>query len=172
MRKRLKAGLAMRILVVSSTLIALSKIGELDTLKSLFERVFITTAIKKEVLIGDFPETDVLKAAMNEWIEVIDYEGDAGELRKYGLGLGEASLLLAAKREDRLVLDETNARRFAESRGFQFTGLIGLLIAAVRCRKLTKGRAVEVLNRLAKSDFRISSDLYLWAYEEIERVFP
>lgn len=98
----------------------------MDILKSLFERVFITTAIKKEVLIGDFPETDVLKAAMNEWIEVIDYEGDAGELRKYGLGLGEASLLLAAKREDRLVLDETNARRFAESRGFQFTGLIGL----------------------------------------------
>jgi predicted nucleic acid-binding protein len=104
---------------------------------------------------------------MNEWIEVIDYEGDAGELRKYGLGLGEASLLLAAKREDRLVLDETSARRFAESRGFQFTGLIGLLIAAVRIRKLTKERAVEVLNRLAKGDFRISSDLYLWAYEEI-----
>ena len=51
-------------------------------LRSLFERVFITTAIEKEVLIGDFPETDVLKAAMNKWIEVIDYEGDAGELRK------------------------------------------------------------------------------------------
>ncbi|MEA1866209.1 MAG: DUF3368 domain-containing protein [Euryarchaeota archaeon] len=162
----------MRILVDSSTLIALSKIGELDIVKSLFERVFITTAIEEEVLIGNFPETDVLNAAINEWIEVIDYDGDAGELRKYGLGLGEASLLLAAKREDRLVLDEPNARRFAESRGFQFTGLIGLLIAAVRSGKLTKERAVGALNRLAKSDFRVSSNLYLWAYEEIERVVP
>jgi hypothetical protein len=29
--------------------------------------------------------------AMDEWIEVINYEGDVGELRKYGLGKGEAS---------------------------------------------------------------------------------
>ncbi len=157
----------MRILVDSSTLIALSKIGELDILENIFGKIFITTAIKKEVLIGDFPETDALKAAMDEWIEVIGYEGDAGELRKYGLGRGEASLLLAVEHEDRLILDETNARRYAESMGFRFTGLIGLLVAAVKCGKLTKERAVEVLNRLAKGDFRISSDLYLWAYSSM-----
>ncbi len=157
----------MRILVDSSTLIALSKIGELYILENIFGKIFITTAIKKEVLIGDFPETDALKAAMDEWIEVIGYEGDASELRKYGLGCGEASLLLAAEHEDRLILDEINARRYAESVGFRFTGLIGLLIAAVRSGKLAKERAIEVLNRLAKSDFRISSDLYLWAYSSI-----
>ena len=157
----------MRILVDSSTLIALSKIGELYILENIFGKIFITTAIKKEVLIGDFPETDALKAAMNEWIEVIGYGGDASELRKYGLGCGEASLLLAAEQEDRLILDETNARRYAESRGFRFTGLIGLLVAAVRGGKLTKERVIEVLDRLAKGDFRISSDLYLWAYSSI-----
>ena len=48
---------------------------------------------------------------MAEWIEVIGYEGNTGELRKYGLGCGEASLLLVAEHEDRLILDETNARR-------------------------------------------------------------
>lgn len=157
----------MRILVDSSTLIALSKIGELHILENIFGKIFITTAIKKEVLRGDFPETDVLKAAMDEWIEVIGYEGDTGELRKYGLGCGEASLLLAAEHGDRLILDETNARRYAESMGFRFTGLIGLLVAAARSEKLTKERAIEVLNRLAKGDFRISSDLYLWAYSSI-----
>ena len=51
--------------------------------------------------------------------------------------------------------------------GFRFTGLIGLLVAAARSEKLTKERAIEVLNRLAKGDFRISSDLYLWAYSSI-----
>ena len=55
----------MRILVDSSTLIALSKIGELHILENIFGKIFITTAIKKEVLRGDFPETDVLKAAMD-----------------------------------------------------------------------------------------------------------
>jgi len=128
---------------------------------------YLSLLLSKEVLKGDFPETGALKAAMDEWIEVISYEGDAGELRKYGLGRGEASLLLAAEHEDRLILDETNARRYAESMGFRFTGLIGLLVAAVRSGKLTKERAIEVLNRLAKGDFRISSDLYLWAYSSI-----
>ena len=160
----------MRILVDSSALIALAKIGELDMLKVIFGKVSVTNIVKEEVLRGDYPETEVLEAAMNEWIEVINYEGDASELRKYGLGLGEASLLLAARREDRLVLDEPNARRFAESKGLRFTGLIGLLVAAVKTKRLEKGEVVDVLNKLARSDFRISSDLLLWAEEEIGRV--
>ena len=81
MRKKLKAGLTMRILVDSSTLIALSKIGELDILKKVFGNITITNAIEKEVLTGDFPETEALKVAMGAWIEVIDY---AGILASYG----------------------------------------------------------------------------------------
>jgi predicted nucleic acid-binding protein len=84
--------------------------------------------------------------------------------------LGEASLLLAARCEDRLILDEPSARRFAESMGLRFTGLIGLLVAAVKTKRLEKGEVVDVLNKLARSDFRISSDLLLWAEEEVGRV--
>jgi predicted nucleic acid-binding protein len=161
----------MRIFIDSSTLIALAKISELDILKDICGTVSITNDVREEVLIGDFSETLVLKAAMDEWIEVIYYEGDASELRKYGLGLGEASLLLVARREDRLVLDDANARRFAESEGVTFTGLIGLLVAAVKTKRLKRERGLEVLNKLARSDFRISSDLLLWAKEEIGRLF-
>ncbi len=157
----------MRILVDSSTLIALAKIGELDILREIFGKVAITIVIRGEVLRGNYPETKVLKAAMDEWVEVINYEGDASELRKFGLGLGEASLLLAARREDRLVLDEPNARRFAESKGLRFTGLIGLLVAAVKTKRLEREKAVDVLKKLARSDFRLSSDLLLWAEAEI-----
>ncbi len=157
----------MRILVDSSTLIALAKIGELEILREIFGKVTITIVIRGEVLRGNYPETKVLKAAMGEWVEVINYEGDASELRKFGLGLGEASLLLAARREDRLVLDEPNARRFAESKGLRFTGLIGLLVAAVKTKRLEREKAVDVLKKLARSDFRLSSDLLLWAEAEI-----
>ena len=157
----------MRILVDSSTLIALAKIGELEILREIFGKVTITIVIRGEVLRGNYPETKVLKAAMGEWVEVINYEGDASELRKFGLGLGEASLLLAAKHEDRLVLDELNARRFAESKGLRFTGLIGLLVAAVKTKRLEREQAVNVLKKLARSDFRLSSDLLLWAEAEI-----
>ena len=160
----------MRILVDSSTLIALAKVDELDILKEVFRKVFITTTVKEEVLKGDFPETTVLKAAMDEWIEEINYEGDVSELRKYGLGKGEASLFLAARREDKLVLDEANARRFAEALQLKFTGLIGLLVAAAKTKRLKSEKVRGVLKKLAKSDFRISSDLYLWAQEAIGRI--
>ena len=160
----------MRILVDSSTLIALAKVDELDILKEVFRKVFITTTVKEEVLKGDFPETKVLKAAMDEWIEEINYEGDVSELRKYGLGKGEASLFLAARREDKLVLDEANARRFAEALQLKFTGLIGLLVAAAKTKRLKSEKVMGVLKKLAKSDFRISSDLYLWAQEAIGRI--
>ncbi len=160
----------MRILVDSSTLIALATVDELNILKEVFGQIFITTTVKEEVLKGDFPETKVLKSAMDKWIEVVDYEGDAGELRKYGLGKGEASLFLAARREDKLVLDEANARRFAEALRLKFTGLIGLLVAAAKTKRLKNEKVMGVLKKLATSDFRMSSDLYLWAQEEIERI--
>jgi predicted nucleic acid-binding protein len=161
----------MRILVDSSTLIALAKIGELHILKDIFGKVSITDVVRKEVLRDDFPETATLKAAMDMWIEIINFEGDAGELRKYGLGLGEGSLLLVARHEDRLVLDDANARRFAESKELRFIGLIGLLIGAVKTKRLKKEKAAIVLDKLARSDFRISSDLLLWAKEEIGQQF-
>ncbi len=169
MRERRKAGSKMRVLVDSSTLIALAKIGKLNVLENVFGEICITIRIKEEILGTESPETEVFKEAIKKWIQVIDYEGDAVELRKYGLDSGEASLFLAASKEDRLVLDEANARRFAESKGLKFTGLIGLLVAAVKTNKLTKEKGLETLNTLAKSDFRISLPLYLWARERIER---
>ncbi len=85
------------------------------------------------------------------------------ELRKYGLDLGEASLFLAAEPDDRLIFDE--------AKGLKFTGLIGLVVAAVRTGKLTNEEAMEIIDRLATGDFRISLELYLWAREEIQRTF-
>ncbi len=159
----------MRILVDSSTLIALAKIGKLNILEIVFKKVFITTVIMDEILREDYPEKEVFRKAINSWINVIDYKENPEEFRKYGLDAGEASLFLAAEADDRLVLDEANARRFAESKGLKFTGLIGLIVAAVKTKKLTKELALETINRLSLGDFRMSLELYLWASEKIER---
>ena len=158
----------MRILIDSSTLIALAKIGKLNILEIFFKEIFITAVIKKELLGEDFPETEVFKDAINRWINVIDYKGKPKEFRKYGLDAGEASLFLAAKSNDRLVLDEANARRFAESKGLKFTGLLGLIVAAAGAKKITKELALETINKLSSGDFRMSLELYLWAREKIE----
>ncbi|TFH41910.1 MAG: DUF3368 domain-containing protein, partial [ANME-2 cluster archaeon] len=72
--------------------------------------------------------------------------------------------------DDLLILDESNARRFAESQGIKFTGLIGLLVAAVKTKKIQNEKAIKILNKLTIGDFRLTSDLYVWACEEINRV--
>ncbi len=158
----------MRALIDSSTLIALAKIGKLNTLRKVFKTVHITTKIQEEIMNYEYPETDVFKEAIGEWIKVVNYEGDTKSLRKYGLDQGETSLFLVAKPDDVFVLDESNARRFAESKGCKFTGLVGLIAAAVKSREITKEDALEILNKLAKSDFRMSAEIYLWAIEKIK----
>ncbi len=169
MQKKLKAGLAMRILIDSSTLIALAKIGELGILKQIFGTIHITTKIKDEILKADSPEEEIIKEALDTWIHVLDFKGDPVVLRKYGLDLGVASLFLVASSNDRLILDESNARRFAESKALGYTGLIGLLVAAVKTDKISNERGIEILDKLTKGDFRVSSDLYVWARAEITK---
>jgi len=159
----------MRILIDSSTLIALAKIGELDILKGIFGTIHITTKIKDEILKADSPEEESIKEALLTWIQVLDFKGDPVALRKYGLDIGEASLFLAANSDDRLILDESNARRFAESKALSYTGLTGLLVAAVKTKKIQNQKAIEILNKLTMGDFRLSSELYVWACEEIRR---
>jgi predicted nucleic acid-binding protein len=158
----------MRILVDSSTLIALAKIGKLNVLEIVFRQVSVTAVIMDEILREDSPEKEVFREAINSWINIIDYKGNPEEFRKYGLDAGEASLFLAAEADDRLVLDEANARRFAESKGLKFTGLIGLIVAAVKTKKLTRELALETISKLSLGDFRMSMELYIWALERIE----
>ena len=100
---------------------------------------------------------------------MLDFKGDPVVLRKYGLDLGEASLFLVASSNDRLILNESNARRFAESKSLRYTGLIGLLVASVKTDKIPNERAIEILDKLTKGDFRVSSDLYVWARAEITK---
>ena len=159
----------MRVFVDSSTLIALARIGKLEMLRTVFKEIFITTAIKQEIITEKSPDAEAFKDAINQWIKVVDYKGKTAELKKYGLDSGESSLFLAAQPYDRLILDEANARRFAEAKGLKFTGLIGLIVAAVRTRKLTGKDALEIITKLAAGDFRVSTELYLWARGEIER---
>ncbi|MCX9009493.1 MAG: hypothetical protein OIN66_00080 [Candidatus Methanoperedens sp.] len=159
----------MRIFVDSSTLIALARIGKLYILRTVFTEIYITDAVQHEILKEESPDAEAFREALDGWIRIADYEGNPVELRKYGLDKGEASLFLAAKPGDRLVLDEANARRYAETKGLNFTGLIGLIVASVRAGRLTGGEGLEIINRLATGDFRMSLELYLWAREEIER---
>ena len=149
----------MRTFVDSSTIIALSKIGELDLLRKLLGKIYITKSIEKELLRYRYPETDKIKEAIGDWIVSIEVKGDTEQYTKYGLDEGEATLFLTDKKA-RLIIDELNARRIADVENREYTGLLGLIVAAVEIGKIPKKRAKDVITKLAGSDFRMTVVLY------------
>ncbi len=147
----------MRTWVDASTLIALDAIGEIPVLRGLLGPVSITPQVAEEVFVGR--ESDALREARGSWIEVETVRGDRARWMALGLGPGEASLFLTP-REDRLVLDEVPARTVAEAEGREYIGLLGLLLGGVDRGVLPTARAREILAKLARSSFRMSTDLY------------
>ena len=77
----------MRVLVDSSTLIALANIGELDIINVIFGKVYITTKIREEILKPDYPETEVLKDCADKLVNVkylfCEYHSHAAEKQSF-----------------------------------------------------------------------------------------
>jgi predicted nucleic acid-binding protein len=149
----------MKTFVDSSTIIPLSRIGELDLLRILLGKIYITRSIEKELLVHKYPETDKIKEAIGDWIVSEKVKGNVKQYTKYGLDEGEATLFLTEKKA-RLIIDELNARRVADVENRDYIGLLGLIVAAVEMKKIDKKKAKEVIAKLAESDFRMTVTLY------------
>lgn len=154
----------MRTWVDASTLIALDAAGELGLLRDLVGRLAVTEEISREISQGR--ESAGLRRAREEWIGVVKVRGDRERWERLGLGRGEASLFLTPK-EDRLVLDEIAAQTVAEAEGRSYVGLLGLLLAGVRSGIVPATRAAEVLGKLVRSGFHLSTALYDAAMGEL-----
>ncbi|MDI6855426.1 MAG: hypothetical protein QMD21_01400 [Candidatus Thermoplasmatota archaeon] len=149
----------MRTFVDSSTLIALAKIGELEFLKELFGKVYITKTIEKGLLRYDFPENERIKSAIGDWIISVITSVNVTKFTKYGLDKGEATLFLTPK-GNRLIIDELSARRIADIEKREYTELLGLIVGAVESKKVKKKKALDIIHKLVESDFRINALLY------------
>lgn len=163
-------------LLDASGLIALARIGRLQILPTVVGRVHVTRAVLAEATEPDEPGAGAILDLVDEGsitlIETADK--DEGEeavqaLTELGLGPGEASLIAACTEQDTLVLDDGNARRAARARGLRLTGLLGLLVAAVERGRLPRDEGIDTLRALARSDFRMTVELYDWARERMER---
>lgn len=158
-----------RVLVDTSALIAMSRIGELDLLADLLDRFHVTPAVFSEATEPDEPGASSITALEAEGSLVLLESQEVPEkLLELGLGPGEASLIAACRPEDRLVLDDANARRVAQARELRFTGLLGLMVTAVETGNLSTKRGLGVLKALARSDFRMTVEMYDWARERMK----
>jgi len=149
-----------KIIVDTSTLIALSKLKLLPILNVLYERVFITKAVRDE-----------FREELPTWIKSVNIENDnLVAFFSDKLGYGESEIITAGIEKPclLLVLDDLEARKTAKKLNLKFTGLLGILVKAKRSGKIDSLK--EVLTKLESSDFRISKKLIDEALEEVDEM--
>ena len=133
----------------TSCLIALERIGKLEVLKLIFEKVLIT----EEVLL-EFGQ-EIL-----DWIAVVKNQNTAKffEFQKI-LDSGEASSIAFALSLENslLIIDEVKGRKVATENGLEIIGTLGLLLLAKKSGLVED--LEQVLKDLNKNGFRVSKKL-------------
>ena len=142
-------------LIISDTscFITLSKIEKMDILRLLYKQIVTTPEIAQE-----FDEY------LPDWIEIIPvHDKDKQKLLEMQVDKGEASAIaLALENENAvLIIDDNKARKLAHNLKLEFTGTIGVIIAAKQ--KGIINSIKPVLDKIKETNFRISADLELQA---------
>ena len=121
----------------SSPLISLARIGRLNLLASLYERILVPVAVHQEVTVAGRGLPGVGEVRNASWIEGEPERSPANlslEAACQGLGAGERGAILLAQSlpADLILLDEWKARRIAREAGLSVMGCLGVLEAGTR----------------------------------------
>jgi predicted nucleic acid-binding protein len=118
------------LIVVADTgpLISLAVIEKLDLLDALFEQIVIPEAVWQE-LERNIEKLSIpqLRRFQNNIMPITHYKELNSDLDP---GEEEAIILFEEMHADQLLLEDKEARRFAENRGIICTGTLGILVEA------------------------------------------
>ena len=145
----------------SSALITLTRIGNLELLQQLAETVHVPQPVYDEVVGAgvDKPGRRAVESA--QWIlrhQVQDRDTVVRLRERLGRGEAEAIVLAMELRADHVILDDATARRIAEAEGCRVLGLLGLLVHAKERGVIPAVR--PVLDRILAAGFYIDDELY------------
>jgi predicted nucleic acid-binding protein len=133
----------------TSSLIALTNIGELELLKKVYGEVVITPEIGEEYGLETPDWIRIEKIEDVQKFKLLNLELDKGESSGITLALeNEASLL---------IIDEKKGRGIAKKLGIRITGILGVMIRAKEIGVIN--RVKPLIEKLEKVDFRMSERL-------------
>ncbi len=131
----------------STPLIALSRIGRFELLKTYFGDVYIPQAVYDEVVTrgGNLYGAEEVRYA--DWIKVKEVENKiAVDSLCLMLDRGESEAIILAKEKSAfLIIDDGDGRRIARSLGLKITGTIGLLLLAAEDGDLDLKKTIDDL---------------------------
>jgi hypothetical protein len=154
------------IIADSSPLIGLAKIGQLDLLRHLAQRVVVPPAVWKEVVDPAMSAPGARDVAGSKWIEVVTPDPVAVAPLLILLGAGEAEAIALAQRETSavLLLDDLRARKIAARLNLRRMGTIALLGRAKRAGLV--GNLRPLLKALVDCGIHIRPELMAAALKE------
>ncbi len=144
----------------TSIILYLGRIGKLEILSHLFEPVYITEQVLRELDAGRFLRPDTTDPRGISWIDVVTVsDEDISALPYNRLGDGERSVIAYANsyQVDVVGLDDKEARLFAQDLQLHFVGTVGILVEAKRAGIIDSIR--PLLERLRSKGFYLGEDL-------------
>ena len=148
-----------RVVVNASPLICLFKSGFQDLLPALFQEISVPEAVFNEVTVSgknDFPAESLKK---QHWLKTATKIPLDLRVAAWDLGRGESEVISFALLNPtyRVVLDDREARRCAETLGCKCIGTAGILVLARRRNLLPSLR--DSFIKLCNSGIWLSRDL-------------
>ncbi|MBI2653260.1 DUF3368 domain-containing protein [Candidatus Woesearchaeota archaeon] len=157
------------VVINSSPIISLAKIGKLELLRKLFGEVYVTEQVYKEIMSKPtYPESmPIKKASEDKWLKV----EKAHEITA-PLGKGEASSLgLASKLKQPLIIDDKKAAFIAKTIGVECHGTLYVVLLALK-RGLIKNKkeAIDIVNQLINNKLYLSSEALSEFYALLDKI--
>lgn len=147
-------------MVNTSPLVFLGNLDRLELLRQEGREVYIPRAVAVEVAEKPDTATRVVQTACTTWMQIRDVvDRTAVDLVKAALhkGKSEAIVLATELRAERLVIDDQDARRFADHCGLKTIGTLGILLAAKQRGEVVSLR--QEIDRLLILGFRVNPRL-------------
>lgn len=145
----------------STVLITLINIDEFRILKAFVKTVIIPQEVYKEVTQKEYAKNYLEKQIKQGYVIVEQYKDSSlFNAIHTELDSGEsAAITLALEKGFPLVIDEKKGRKYAQEKGIEIVGLVGILRFLYLENKMSKSEIVKIIDALQKSDFRISKSL-------------
>lgn len=121
------------IVINASPLIALFRSGQADLLPHLFRQIVVPEAVWQEVVIDEWEDAAARDLGKQSWPVRVDIV-NSPRVAAWDLGAGETAVLSYALANPplRVVIDDMDARRCAQTLNIPMLGTGGLLVLAKR----------------------------------------
>lgn len=139
--------------------------------KGTFAEIAIPTAVYEEVMKGKETGSEdalVIESSIQEgWVKVRKAPRTTNLPDNLGRGEKEAITLMQKERADWLLMDDLVASRTAKLMGIEVRPVVYLLIYWTRISVVGERRAIELLDELVNTGYRLSAKDYLAIKEMI-----